>query len=370
MVRVLHMINSLIYGGSQAFVMNVYRNIDKSKIQFDFVVCDNQETEYYNEIRQLGGIIHKMPAFNGKNTVSIIKAWDELFTENPEYHILHSHVRSYASLYIPIAKKHGVKTIVHSHSISNGKSIKSIAKSVLQFPLRYQADYMFACSREAGMWLFGRKAVSGKNYFTIKNGIDLQKYRYNDEIRKEYRKRLKVDSKTVFIQVGRLTEAKNHIFSLSIIRELKKINEGIELIIVGEGEERDNIERIIDEYAIRKYVRLLGARNDIAELLQAADCMLFPSLWEGFGMVAIEAQSAGVVTLCSDKVPDSVVITDRCKRLPLDVEGWINTVRHLRYNDNTEARLNCLDDVRLSGFDIKESAIWLEEFYLEMQKAK
>ena len=156
-IRVLQMIGTLGIGGSQSFVMNLYRNIDRNNIQFDFIV-DHPNLDYYvNEIESLGGKVYYFPTFTGSNIVQVIKVWNQFFKEHPEYKIMHSHVRSYASIYIPIAKKYGLKTIIHSHSLSNGSGIKAMIKNILQLPLRYEADYFFSCSLEAGKWLFGKK---------------------------------------------------------------------------------------------------------------------------------------------------------------------------------------------------------------------
>ena len=163
-MRVLHMIGSLGIGGSQAFVMNIYRKIDRSKMQFDFII-DHPEYDYYvNEIEEKGGKVFRFKTFKGKNYFSMIKEWDIFFSSHPEYKILHCHVRSYASLFIPIAKKYGVKVIIHSHNDSNGNGLKAFFKYVLQLPLRFQADYYMACSQKAGEWLFGKRICSSNKF--------------------------------------------------------------------------------------------------------------------------------------------------------------------------------------------------------------
>ena len=136
MIRVLHMIASLDVGGSQTMMMNIYRNIDRSKIQFDFVIDRPKETYFAPEIRNLGGRVYTMPTFHGTNAGEIKRDWNNFFYTHPEYRILHSHVRSYASLYLPVARQHGVKTIIHSHSTSTGGGVKGAVKSVMQLPLR------------------------------------------------------------------------------------------------------------------------------------------------------------------------------------------------------------------------------------------
>ncbi len=188
MLRVLHMIGSLEIGGSQSLIMNIYRKIDRDEIQFDFIV-DHPERDFFKkEIESLGGQIYYFPNYKGWNIKEIRQVWERFFDEHPGYTIFHSHVRSYASLYIPIAKKYGLKTIIHSHNTANGRGIRSIAKMLLQYPLRYQADYYMACSARAGEWLFGKKVVSSNNFFILINGIDTQKFSYSEEFRDLVRK--------------------------------------------------------------------------------------------------------------------------------------------------------------------------------------
>jgi len=159
-IRVLQMIGSLNIGGSQAMILNLYEAIDRTKVQFDFILDEPTQRELADRVIQLGGKIYEMPKFTGKNYFEVKRAWKSFFAEHPEYKILHSHVRSYASIYFPIARKYGVATIIHSHSTSNGSGLKSLAKAMLQRPIRHMADYLFACSSASGQWLYGKKVIS------------------------------------------------------------------------------------------------------------------------------------------------------------------------------------------------------------------
>ena len=164
MIRVLHVLGGLNRGGAETMVINLYRAIDKTKVQFDFIIHTDKQQDYLDEVKALGARVFCFPRFTGKNLTTVLKNWDSFFCKHPEYKILHSHVRSYASLYIPIAKKYGIKTIVHSHSTSNGNNIFSKIKNILQYPLRYQSDFLFACSQNSGEWLFGKKFARSENF--------------------------------------------------------------------------------------------------------------------------------------------------------------------------------------------------------------
>lgn len=365
-IRILHMIGNLDVGGSQAMVMNLYRKTDRNKVQFDFVVDRPERNYFVPEIEALGGRVYTLPRFKGYNVPEIKREWHAFLSEHPEYKILHSHVRSYASLYLPVAKHHGLKTVVHSHSTSNGGGIASVVKYMLQYPIRYQADFFFGCSNEAGEWLFGKKAVKSDKYRLVKNAIDARAYTYNEETRKEYREKLGVTDKRVYMHVGRLHESKNHLFLLDAFANIKRMqSEGV-LILVGDGEEREKITDKIKELSLSDSVILLGSRSDIPELLQAADCFLFPSLWEGLGIAAIEAQAASLPCICSDTIPQEVKITELCEFLPIsdnsaDVREWAEKAVTLATD-----RRDRYEEIAKAGFDIEDSSAKLTEFYMTL----
>lgn len=360
-IRILHMIGSLEVGGSQAMVINLYKAIDREKIQFDFIVDHPDLMELAETVKALGARIYTMPTFVGSNLVSVRRAWHRFFREHPEYKVLHSHVRSYASVYLPIAKKHGLKTIIHSHSTSNGSGVTALVKLALQFPLRYQADYFFSCSQEAGQWLFGKKVTGSHRHFILKNAINASQYRFDPDIRAQYRQQLQLDGHCVYVHVGRFHPAKNHLFLLDVFAELHRRQPDSLLLLVGDGELRDQISQKIQELDLTQSIRLLGNRMDVSCILQAADCFLFPSAWEGLGIVAVEAQAAGLPCLCSDQVPRAVQVIDSCRFLPLDsVQNWADSAMAL-----PQERSDTSGQIIAHGYDIHSTASWLMHFYLK-----
>lgn len=361
MIRVLHVLGGLDRGGAESMVMNLYRAIDRNQIQFDFITHTNRRQAYTEEIENLGGKIYYFPGFKGTNFFTLRKIWADFFKAHPEYKILHSHVRSYASLYLPIAHKAGLKTIIHSHSTSNGKGLYSVVKRIMQYPLRFQADYFFACSKEAGKWLFGKKIVDSEKFHILQNAIDVEKYRFNQEIRDEYREKLELGNKKTFIHVGRFHPAKNHTFLLNLFAEIHKKNGNTILLLAGDGELRPAIEKQIDDLNIQDFVILLGSRSDVPNLLQAADCFLFPSVWEGLGMVAVEAQAAGLPCLCSTGIPKSVaIVPNQCHFVPTEnVQQWI-----LLADKSKPLFADATGFVKNAGYDIKTTARQLTTFYL------
>ena len=356
-IRVLQMIASLYSGGSQAMLMNLYRNIDRSKVQFDFIVEHPEYNYYLSEIESLGGKVYTLPAFKGSNLKEVKDAWNKFFIEHPEYKILHSHSRSHACIYLPIAKKYGLKTIIHSHSTSNGKGLKAIVKNIMQYPLRFQADYYMACSKKSGEWLFGKRVVNSDKFFLLNNAVDADKYRFNKKIRDEYRKEFDVENKTVFLQVGSLLIHKNHAFSIEVFNELSKIKDDAIMFFAGVGALQSDIEAMIKKYSLEDKIILLGRRNDVNNLLQMADCYIMPSFYEGLSVAAVEAEASGITCLFSDTISREIKISDNCEFLPLEVDKWAD-----RFNKSFN-RIDSYKQIKDAGYDVKDSAKKMQEFY-------
>ena len=365
MMRILHMIGSLNIGGSQAMVMNLYRSMDRSQIQFDFIVDHPDQLYFADEIRALGGKIYTMPEFTGKNVMEVKKEWNTFFQTHPEYKVLHSHVRSYASLFLSIAKKYGVKTIIHSHSTSNGSGLKSVVKKVMQYPLRFQADYFFACSKESGKWLFGDSIVEKSNFHVVQNAIDAKKYTLKPDVRNTYRKELGLENKTAFIHVGRLHPAKNHDFLIQVFAAYVKKYPNTHLVLVGDGERRQELETMVSKLQLEDKVIFLGNRNDIAELLMAGDVFLFPSKWEGLPVTVVEAQASGLPCLVSNTVTKEVNISELVQYLPIDqgVQPWMEQLETMDFS-----RKNVLNQIKAANFDIEDTSKKIFKFYERLSK--
>ena len=365
MVRVLQVIGSLYLGGSQTMVMNLYRNIDRSKMQFDFIIDHTVDMDFEEEIKSLGGKIYVMPTFKGHNILEVIRAWNQFFAVHPEYKVIHSHVRSYASVYLPIAKKYGLKTVIHSHSTSNGSGFPALVKMIMQYPLRYQADCYLSCSKDAGKWLFGDKVAAGEKFKILQNAIDIADYQYSETGREKIRKELKLDDEILFGHVGRFHESKNPIFLIEVFHQLHKQMPKSKLVMVGDGELRKQIEEKIRQFGLEKDVYLLGTRNDVKMILQAMDCFLFPSCWEGVPVTVIEAQAAGLPCFVSDTVTKDVGASDLVRYLPIQngTEPWVKAI-----TETSLERKNVTEEIKQEGFDITTTSKWLMNLYYELMK--
>lgn len=361
MIRILHVFGWLDRGGAEAVIMELYRHIDRSKVQFDFVVHTSRKCEYNDEIVSLGGRIFSVPSFSLKTLISYKKAWKVLLESHSEWRIIHGHVRSTASIYLSIAKKLGRYTIAHSHSISSGKGLSAHVKNALQ--KRIVADYYFACSKKAGEWLFGKK-INNSNYSTLPNAIDTEKYSFDKNVRSSVRREFGCGKSIVIGHVGNFYDVKNHSFLLSVFYELQKCYDA-KLMLVGDGTLRQEIEEKINDLGINAKVDILGVRNDVFRLFQAMDFFVFPSKYEGLGVVLIEAQTSGLPCVMSDKVPDEAIVTSNLvsvMSLDKSVDEWADHI----ISRLGEERYSRIDEVKAHGYDIRDTAKWLEEFYLSI----
>ena len=358
-IKVLQAIFSFYHGGAQAMIVNLHKAMDPDRIHFDYIVDHSEYDGLLPTVQELGSRVYYVPAFNGHNVLEIRKNWDTFFNEHPEYKIMHCHIRSYASLFIPIAKKHGVTVIEHSHNTSNGSGIRSVVSSILQYPLRYQADYCFSCSKEAGQWLYGKDIINKKNFYVINNAIDTNRFVYSESIREEYRKQFSIPKETkVYIQVGRMDKQKNYLFTIALFAKHLKKHPNDFLFLVGDGEMKGEIEDAIKKAGIDEKVICLSKRNDVNCLLQMADCFLMPSLWEGLSVAGVEAQASDITCLMSDRVDRNVNISGKCRFIPLDEERWLEEMENV-----ASKRTDMRKVIAEAGFDIQENAEWLADFY-------
>lgn len=358
-IRVLQVVTHMNRGGLETMLMNYYRNIDRNKIQFDFLTHrpENEKKDYDDEIRSLGGKIYHMPVLNPFSR-SYMKALDDFFKEHKEYKIVHSHLDCLSAYPLKMAKKNGVPVrIAHSHNTSQEKNLKYLIKDYSKKQIPKYATHLFACGKEAGEWMFGKHKFQIMN-----NAIDAKKFIYNEEVRKQKRQELGLENKFVIGHVGRFNLQKNHEFLIRCFKDFVKTNKDAVLILIGNGELQDKIKQQVKEYQIEDNVKFLGLREDISQLLQAMDVFVFPSLFEGLPVTLIEAQAAGLPCVISDMITDEIMITDSISKISLDgdIQKWNQMI--LKYKGMK--RKNTMSEIVAHGFDIEKNARWLEEFYI------
>ena len=364
-VRVLQVFSKMNRGGAETIIMNLYRNIDRSIIQFDFVVHTEEVCDYDEEIISMGGRIFRVPKYLGVNHFEYIRSWENLFNNNPELKIIHAHVRSTASLFLNVAKKKGITTIAHSHNTSSGKGMSAIVKNVLQYPIRYIADYFFSCSNLAGEWLFGKNIVSQDNYFLMKNAVNLKQFSYNISLRNKVRQELGLEDKFIIGHIGRFHPQKNHDFIIDIFSEVHLADSNSVLILVGTGGLKKSIEDKVKSLGLSDHVFFMGVSNRINELLQIMDVFLFPSLHEGLPVVLVEAQATGLPCILSTNITDEVdVVKELINREKLDNSGHIWATKVLEMKNKINERKNTSKKLIEAGYDIEETSKWYTKFIL------
>lgn len=359
MIRVLHNIGTLASGGMESFLLNIYRNINREKVQFDFVVgsSNNWNQNYADEITRMGGRIYCIP-----NGLKGVCSFYKLLKNHPEYQVVHSHRDAMSALFLYAAQKAGIKhRIAHSHNAGETGIIKKIATKILCPLLNKVSTICFACGQEAGEHLFG------KDFTIIPNAIDLVTYKYNPIFAGDKREELGLKrSDIVFGHVGRLIKQKNHDFIIAVFKQIHSANKNAKLLLIGDGELKSEIERKIACLGLDDSVLILSNRADVNELLQAMDIVIFPSFYEGFSMAMVEMQASGLRILCSDQVPKEINITGNVvfKSLNDSATDWAkDAINLLNYNRNSTDSISLLTQ---AGLDIHQSARAIQDMYLHL----
>lgn len=358
MIRVLHVVGKMHYGGMETLIMNIYRNIDRSKVQFDFLVHYKEAGEYDDEIRKLGGQIFVMPRTNPGNIISLKKAYSKFFEKHHEYQYIHVHLRSIAFLLFPFAKKYGMHCVLHIHTsriVYNRKGYLSLIATEMAVQ---KADTIFVCSQESGKYFVKNKRA----FRVIRNGIDVEKFKYNTSVRNKVREKLGIKGKYVLICVARFDEVKNHIFLIDIMNELVKKDSDVSLLLVGKGPLEDEIRTRVKQLLLEDEVKFLGARADVNELLQAADCCVMPSLYEGLSLAYIESQAAGLKTFTSkEALSEEACITNLIEGISLKEPAafWADRILSRKKYKREDQRIA----IEKSGFTIERVADQMQSFY-------
>lgn len=364
-IRIAQIVGKWIGGGVEAVVMNYYRHLDHSKIQFDFI-CDDDSTNIpYDEIEKLGGKVILIPPYQ-----KVFKYQRELrrVLRDGKYKIVHSHINTLSVFPLYAAKKVGVPVrIAHSHSTTNKKEWKkNLLKQVLRpFSKKYATNYM-CCSELAGRWLFGDKAYDEGKVYLLNNAIDLDKFKYDKKIRDKKRKELGIKEDTIVIgHIGRFVAQKNHIFLIDIFNQFHKKEKNSILLLAGQGPLQEEIKNKVRELGLDDSVRFLGQRNDANELYQVFDVFLLPSLYEGLPVVGVEAQASGLLCFFSDdmtketKVLDSTVFMSSSNTDDEWATSILDNYINFRRKDTTS-------DITKSNFNIKYETNKLKNKYSEL----
>lgn len=372
MIRVLHVVGKLNVGGAESRIMDLYRNMDRNEIQFDFVQHTEEICAFQKEVEELGGHVYHVPRFQIYNVISYKKAWRDFFKAHPEIKIVHGHMTSTASIYLPIAKKYGAcYTIAHARSAGVDPGIKGKITNFLRRNLSQKCDQCFSCSKLAGVAVFGKEAVEQNKVKMIPNAIEVDKFQYNEETRNKIREELGIEKDTFAIgHVGRFDLVKNHAYMLEIIKSCCELNQAtqkyknVQLVFLGNGTLMEEIKQKVTEMNLDKHVIFAGNHKNIYDYYQAFDFFILPSFYEGLPGTAIEAQATGLSGLLSDRITDEAIVTSNMKLMSIDVPAteWAKEIMKV----DREKRVSMVDEVRKAGFDVKEQAKNIADFYKEV----
>lgn len=356
-IRVLQVVTHMERGGLESTLMNYYRHIDRERVQFDFLVHRQERAAFDDEIESLGGKLYRLPRLVPWSE-GYLAALNHFFDEHPEYKIVHVHQDCLSSVILRAAAQHNIPVrIAHSHNANQDKNLKYPIKLWYKRSIPKYTTNLFACGKDAGDWMFG-----GAPYQIINNAIDATAYSFNPKKRIEMRHQLGLADKLIIGHVGRFNPQKNHLFLLDIFAALLKKEPNAVLLLVGGGENMLKIQAKAHALGIAEHVRFLGVRSDVADLMQAMDVFVFPSLYEGLGIVLIEAQAAGLPCVVSDTIPREAYLTDlvTAERLSSSTETWADNILEKRNFPRIDRRA----EIAAHGFDITTEAVKLQEFYI------
>jgi glycosyltransferase involved in cell wall biosynthesis len=374
-IRVLQVLTTMNLGGAETMIMNYYRHVDRTEVQFDFLLHRQEKDFFDDEIKSLGGKIYRMPAISPKNYFSYKKKLNLFFDEHPEYKIVHSHLNALSSIVLSVAKNKNIPyRIAHSHLaieslvlkkiLKKNTDIKATIKDSIQSLVRGKvakvATHFFACGEKAGDWLFGQKNKA--KVTIINNAINASLFTYDPAKANKIKEEFGLKNKKVIGHVGRFNEQKNHFLLIKIFNEIYKKDNNCLLLLIGDGNLKDKIKEEAKRLNIDENIHFLGLRDNIPELLQGFDLFLFPSLYEGLPVTLVEAQASGLKIITSSTVTKEVDITGLITYIDLEQpeSDWAESVlSNINYN-----RKDTLNQIREGGYDIFENAKNLQTFYL------
>ena len=367
-IRILQIFTVLNHGGAETMVMNYYRQMDRTKVQFDFMVHREEKGTYEDEIEALGGKIYRMMPIHPFTFRKYQQQIAEFFDKYPEYTIIHSHLSELGYFIYKEAFRRKIPHVyAHAHSSDALWDSKWLIRTYFKHASRKYISQGFACSEQAAHWLLGKHW--NKALLLQKNAIDTERFQFDDCLRKQYRQSWGIiDDCMVIGHVGSLTEIKNHQFLITVFHQLHRNHPNSRLVLVGNGWLEEKLKRQVLNLSIQDAVIFLGDRSDVNEILNSVDVFVLPSISEGFSMATLEAQCNGLPCLVSDTLPKEVRITPLVHSLSLkhSIKEWVQKIMELytqyRNNDRTIHAASIIE----AGYDIQDNARWLQHYYLNL----
>lgn len=356
-------------GGVEAVIMNYYKHIDKTKVQFDFIVHNDSKVDITELVESMGGRVYKVIPYY-KNPLAFIIDIYNVVKKN-KYVIVHSNMNTLSAFSLLAAWLAGSPIrILHNHSTSSpGETKRNILKYLFRPFARLFANRYLACSRLAAEWMYGKQQVKNETVKIVNNAIDLGLYSFNQEKRSQIRQELGIETKFIVGHVGRFMFQKNHEFLIEVFAKVHEKHKDAYLLLIGDGPLKYQIEEKVRLLELKDSVKFLGLRNDVQDIYNAMDIFLLPSHYEGLPVVGVEAQANGLPLLVSTNVTKEASITNVIQYLNLDdgVEFWANEIEKY-YKNRNESRTDTASMMKKAGFDINEEAKKLQEYYINFNK--
>lgn len=357
-IRVLQVMGIVESGGVEAVIMNYYRHIDKSKVQFDFVMHRGSNPDYIAEVKAMGAKVYEVTPYS--NPIGFIMDVYKIIKKG-NYSIIHSNMNALSVFPLFAAYLAGAPVrILHNHSTdTKAEPLRTFVKHMLKPFAKLFANQYWACSKLAGEWMYGKAAVASGKVKIINNAIDLKKFVFSEEKRIALRKELGVENSFVIGHVGRFMKQKNHDFLVDVFAEMAR--ENAKLLLIGDGPLKKQIEDKVSKLGIDDRVIFTGVRSDVADLYNAMDVFVLPSFYEGLPVVGVEVQANGLPFICSSNVTKEILITDRVELMDLSsgIKAWKDVICKYAGKNRIKAEAEIVN----SGFDITVEAKKLEKIY-------
>lgn len=352
-IRVLHIVGAMYPGGMENFIMNLYEETDKEKIQFDIVVHMRKPGDYVETIKQMGGKVYELPRLTKRPIQNLLQLYR--IVKNNQYKIVIRHTaNALVSPQLLAARAGGAYTICHSHNETDPQQLLHKLGKIL---MNVAATERFACSEKAGQWMYGKKSFQ-----IIHNAINITKFAYNAEASKKIRNEFNLEDCRIYGHIANFIPSKNHLYLLRIFKEISKLDENAHFFCIGDGSLRPEIEAEIKRLGLEGKIVLTGIRKDVENFMSCFDVLVFPSVFEGLPLTLIEAQAAGLACLISDSITKDVVVSEhlvRYESIEKEPEVWAQAVVTMGVSANRNCQYEAIAN---AGYDIQTVAKWYENY--------
>lgn len=368
MIRILQVVSNMDRAGIETMLMNYYRHIDRSQVQFDFLCNKTKPGDYDAEILAMGGRLFHTPGLNPFKYFKYLRYMKKLFLEHPEYEIIHAHNDAFVVYSLYAAKRCGIPIrISHVHSSGFPKNYKILLSYICRMLIPFTCTHKWACGKKAAQFYYGDKAYKNSDFHIHHNAIDLKKFTFDSDIREAIRGQFDLRDCYVIGHVGRFDAVKNHPYMLDVFAKVYEQEKNARLVFLGEGPNMEDIKSKAERLGIGNAVIFMGSVNNVYEWYQAFDVFIMPSFWEGMPVTGIEAQAADLPCIFSDTITDEVKVLDSCKFMSIkgDPSAWAEEILHIASAHTP--RKDRTFEIRNAGYDIEIEAANLLKTYKNFQ---